>query len=112
MSEIKPEFKKWLTEKVLGECCHEIEWDGEPGYICVKCRKHSMNGVLTNRTFDNWKDYGDVIEGFKMAEKNKVLFKKFLMWQRDFHEMSMLDVFTDKDLFFTTLQEWWEKEWK
>jgi hypothetical protein len=60
------------------------------------------------RTFDNWPDYGAVVEGLR--DKDLLdNFTAFILY--DIEELP-IDVYTDKGLFFTTLQEWWEREIK
>jgi len=119
MSEIKPEFKKWLTEKVLGECCHEKKKGGR--YYCScnygtnELQDLTRHIETCNRTFDNWKDYGDVVTAMK--EKTHLPWETFFIWLLDNKnlvdtKLEAMNFITDKDLFFTTLQEWWEKEWK
>jgi hypothetical protein len=68
--------KQWLTEgdknnKMLGECWHEFT--GQSGYACKKCYKRSMSGCVTNRTFDTWQDFGDVVRGMGIIELADVL---------------------------------------
>lgn len=58
---ITDEQRKILTEELLKECWHEFGII-HVGYLdCLNCgmeRKH----VKENRTFDNWNDFGAVVE--------------------------------------------------
>ena len=112
MTELSLEFKKWLTEEVLGECSHKWNYLWKWGRI-EKCDKCGMEMVFTppsgdvpkgtrpedfERTFDNWNDVGLVIEA---------LVKKqwFII---DVTDAGLL--YVTPEWFFSTLQEYWEKE--
>jgi hypothetical protein len=89
-------FHRWLTEKVLGN-----KW-----YVAEKPTVGSK--IFTNRTFKTWEDFGAVVERMNdngMLDK----FTGYLMYEKD---ILPIDVLTDKDLFFATLQDWWEREIK
>ena len=53
---ITEEQRKLLTEW-LGECWHEWHFAPEDVTPCLKCRSRK-----DNRTFDNWNDFGAVVE--------------------------------------------------
>ena len=72
---MKDKDKKTLTE-YLGECFHEIEDKGAYQSICSKCgmvfgavHSSDWNPKAFNRTFDNWKDFGALIE--RVEEKDQ-----------------------------------------
>ena len=56
------EQRKLLTEEVLGECWHKLhrspKYDDISGLYCSKCKTIAE----PNRTFDNWTDFGAVVE--------------------------------------------------
>jgi len=144
MTELKPEFKKWLTKEILGECWHEVYTGmATTEYHCKYCRKTNP----AQRTFTTWQDYGDVVtamstiyytdhfyytdhlDGYSLMHR----FIEFILGVGDkcrnkipsvLADSSFIQPYTitmtthvnkyfiNKDLFFTTLQEWWEKEWK
>ena len=99
--ELKQKFHRWIYKEILvDECQHE--WGascGMTGYCkhCGKCLNEDFN-----RTFDNWSDYGAVLKC--LQEKQSAFFKYIY----NFLDLQNITV----DLFFTTLQEWWEKEIK
>ena len=80
------EDRKTLTE-FLGECWHEIEDKGPYKSTCSKCgmtfgaiHSSDWNPKAFNRTFDNWTDFGAVIE--KIAFKDQIL--SFIQWLSTF----------------------------
>jgi len=126
-------FHRYLTEKILGEKWYSIE---PKGRLLPKTEETGFN-----RTFDNWQDYGDVVtamstsyytdhlDGYSLMHR----FIEFILGVGDKCRNRIPSVladssfiqpytitmtthvnkyFTNKDLFFTTLQEWWEKEGK
>ena len=109
----KENFHRWITEEVLNECLHYVGHFSSRTNTDVICNKCGMyydyyEDTKEQRTFDNWPDYGAVVEGLR--DKDLLdNFTAFILY--DIEELP-IDVYTDKGLFFTTLQEWWEREIK
>lgn len=74
--------KKYLTEKVLGECWHESKNSRAVGKVkpsggitiqtCYKCKavmSDTYHGVNENRTFDNVKDLHDLYSAIYKQDK-------------------------------------------
>jgi hypothetical protein len=88
-------FHRWLTKEVLGEDEFNDNVDSVEHYI--------------GRTFTTWNDYGAVVEKMKEKKIFDDFVDNFVLYNK---AIQTIELFTDKDLFFTTLQEWWEKEIK
>ena len=106
------EFKKWLTEDILSECYHKAirqqYCDGEfSARYCERCGEvcRSERDENGNRTFTEWADYGAVITALR---EHCCIYLE--LWKS--RKFNMVETFIDKDLFFTTLQEFFEKEIK
>ena len=57
--------RKMLTEW-LGECWHDMrEYKIDDTYSVLRCKKCGFIGQRDYRTFDNWQDYGALIERLK-----------------------------------------------
>ena len=63
---ITEEQRKLLTEW-LGECWHEWRFAPEDVTPCLKCRSRK-----DNRTFDNWEDFGAVVEKLRTTPKEEI----------------------------------------
>lgn len=111
---LKEQFHRWLTEEVLGDEWHEYVNptsynDDIPNCTCGEHHDH----FDLNRTFTSWNDFGDVITAMK---KNIDMFNSFInISENPLFQTSvkLINLVTDKDLFFSTLQEWFETSgWK
>jgi len=101
MTELKPEFKKWLTKEILGECWHTVTG------ICWKCKKYI--GLPYSRSFTTWQDYGDVVTALQLSSKYN--FEEILSWMMN-NYFRYLSETPNVNNFFSALQEWLEKEGK
>ena len=75
---ITEEQRKLLTEW-LGECWHEWHFAPEDVTPCLKCRSRK-----DNRTFDNWDDFGAVVE--KLGLTRSLLFMAELIEDNEIPE--------------------------
>jgi len=113
MTELKPEFKKWLTEEILGECLHKFKLPNKlGGNYCIKCSKFIP--YIINRSFTTWQDYGDVVNALQISSlqiSSKYNFEEILSWMmnKQLHYLSEMLMVSS---FFLALQEWWEQEGK
>ena len=116
------DYKKMLTEEVLGKCWHA--W-GKVHYgnndfidVCVTCRQVADESH-TNRTFATWKDLGDLKE--KIVEMGE--WRTFYRWAYDYAGSNLLNEgYTYEDDFCNWLMnperfcelvaKWWKERRK
>ena len=70
---MKDEDRKILTE-FLGECWHEWRSGAFPFPVCRKCGEPKKH--ISHRTFNNWNDFGALIEKIRKHPKAEI----FLQW--------------------------------
>jgi len=119
------DYKKMLTEEVLGKCWHA--W-GKVHYgnndfidVCVTCRQVADESH-TNRTFATWKDLGDLKEKIvEMGEWDE--FIDFTLEEHGslgpvfsneakFYKADYIDWLMNPERFCELVAKWWKERRK
>ena len=108
-------FHRWIYKEILvDECWHKGETPSPHSWRCTKCKDWYFK---PNRTFTTWEDFGAVFEKGKTKEWWHSFVKR--IWEdTESVQFDYLDNYAfpqeyiDPKRFFTTLQEWWEREIK